>query len=139
MTRTDSKQSKLSRGREDWSFSSLNKIITRCHLFYNIMKKVRTSNSITVLLILAYIVFFQERVPEGTLKTIFNIFLIILMILMIIETSLSLYHRFRNKGEWKIMTNHSFHFESVEELKTFLQEQVVNFIINFVIKHFLFI
>jgi len=24
------------------------------------------------------------------------------------------------------MTNHSFHFESVEELKTFLQEQVVN-------------
>lgn len=52
-----------------------------------------------VLLILAYFIFIQERLPVGNLTTVLNWALIVLMLLMIVDLSLSLFQRLRKKGD----------------------------------------
>lgn len=61
------------------------------------MKRVKDYDGFLVLLILAYLLFFQDKVHDGLLKSTLDILLIILMLLMIIDKSVSLYHRYQER------------------------------------------
>lgn len=60
-------------------------------------KKVKDFDAYLVLLILGYLLFFQDKVQEGWFKSALDILLIILMLLMIIDKSLSLYQRYQER------------------------------------------
>ncbi|PJN91573.1 hypothetical protein CVN76_04325 [Bacillus sp. mrc49] len=61
------------------------------------MKRAKDYDGFLVLLILAYLLFFQDKLNGGLLKSTLDILLIILMLLMIIDKSLSLYHRYQGR------------------------------------------
>lgn len=88
----------LDGAREVRSFSPwLIKIITCSHLLYQMTKKVKDFDAYLVLLILGYLLFFQDKVQEGWFKSALDILLIILMLLMIIDKALSLYQRYQER------------------------------------------
>lgn len=61
------------------------------------MKKIKDFDSYLVLLILAYLLFFQYKVQDGLFKNALDFLLIILMLLMIIDKSLDLYNRYQGR------------------------------------------
>ncbi len=60
----------------------------------NMMKNVK---DYVVLLILAYLLYFQYKVHDGLLKSALDILLIILMSLMIVDKSLDIYRKIRER------------------------------------------
>ncbi|PJN91572.1 hypothetical protein CVN76_04260 [Bacillus sp. mrc49] len=61
------------------------------------MKRVKDYESFFVLLILAYLLFFQDKVHNGLLKSTLDILLIILMMVMIIDKSLDISRKIRER------------------------------------------
>lgn len=59
------------------------------------MKKIKDFDSYLVLLILAYLLFFQYKVQDGLLNDVLDFLLIIFMLFMIIDKSLVFYNRYQ--------------------------------------------